>query len=175
MKLKYLASFAALALCVAVTACGNDKKDSKNSKDTENDELATLSEQTVETPEQNDDNAADWIPKNATIRPSGLGIVIENPGNDVKPGPQSLVTVNYTGRLTNGTVFDASNLHGGPVQFSPSQVIPGFSEGLQLIGVGGKATLYIPGELAYGPQAIPEAGIGPNENLIFDIEILDVK
>lgn len=106
--------------------------------------------------------------------PSGLYYKIINPGEGEKVGNESLVKVNYKGSLTDGTVFDQS-AEGQPAQFPASGVIPGFAEGLKLLGKGGKAVLYIPGNLAYGPQGVPQAGIGPNATLIFDVEVVDIE
>lgn len=105
---------------------------------------------------------------------SGLGYKIENGGDDTRVSDNSLVTVNYTGKLVDGTVFDSTEGR-EPATFSPQGVVPGFGEGLKMLGKGGKATLYIPGNLAYGAKGVPQAGIGPNAMLIFDIEIVDVK
>lgn len=105
---------------------------------------------------------------------SGLSYEIKAPGEGAHPTAESTVTVNYTGKLIDGKVFDSSEGR-GPAQFPVAGVIPGFGEGLQLIGKGGKITLYIPGNLAYGDQGAPQAGIGPNEMLIFDVELLDLK
>lgn len=99
---------------------------------------------------------------------SGLSYKIENPGETPHIGASDLATVKYTGRLVNGEQFDA-----GTAQFSPSRVVAGFGEGMQLLGKGGKATLYIPGSLGYGQQGAGDK-IGPNATLIFDIEIIDV-
>lgn len=109
-----------------------------------------------------------------TTTASGLSYKIENPGDEnVKPNATSVVRVKYTGSHVNGTVFDTSG--DNTVDFSLQQVIPGFTEGLQLIGKGGKVRLYIPGALAYGPQGNPQGGIEPNETLIFDIDLVDVN
>lgn len=105
---------------------------------------------------------------------SGLSYKIINKGDDTEINDNSIVAVNYVGKLINGTVFDQST-DGEPATFSPSGVIPGFREGLKMLGKGGKAVLYIPGNLAYGPQGVPQANIGPNEMLVFEIEIADVK
>lgn len=104
--------------------------------------------------------------------PSGLYYKIINEGEGDKVTDDSNVKVNYKGSLVDGTVFDQSP-EGQPAQFSPKGVIPGFAEGLKLLGKGGKAVLYIPGELAYGAQGIPQAGIGPNATLIFEVEVVD--
>ncbi|MDE6311785.1 MAG: FKBP-type peptidyl-prolyl cis-trans isomerase [Muribaculaceae bacterium] len=105
---------------------------------------------------------------------SGLSYEILAPGEGPHPTAESQVTLNYTGRLIDGTVFDSTEGR-GPATFPVSGVIPGFGEGVQLVGKGGKATLYIPGNLAYGDQGQPAAGIGPNEMLIFDIELISFK
>lgn len=105
---------------------------------------------------------------------SGLSYKIENKGEEPLVGDNSQVVVNYVGKLTDGTVFDQSP-EGQPATFSPAGVIPGFAEGLKMLGKGDKATLYIPGDLAYGAQGVPQAGIGPNAMLIFEVEVVDVK
>ena len=105
---------------------------------------------------------------------SGLSYKIENKGEEPLVGDNSQVVVNYVGKLTDGTVFDQGP-EGQPATFSPAGVIPGFAEGLKMLGKGGKATLYIPGDLAYGAQGVPQAGIGPNAMLIFEVEVVDVK
>lgn len=106
--------------------------------------------------------------------PSGLSYKILEPGTGDKPAADATVVVNYTGRHLNGEVFDSSEGR-GPATFNLQGVVPGFSEGLQQIAKGGKATLYIPGNLAYGEQGAPAANIGPNEMLIFDVELVDIK
>lgn len=108
------------------------------------------------------------------VSESGLAYKIVNAGDDTRVADNSLVTVAYTGKLVDGTVFDSTEGR-EPATFSPQGVVPGFGEGLKMLGKGGKATLYIPGNLAYGAKGMPQAGIGPNAMLIFDIEIVDVK
>lgn len=103
---------------------------------------------------------------------SGLSYKVITPGEGEKVAPNSTVKVIYTGTLVDGTVFDSSN--GEPAEFNVNGVVPGFKEGLQLLAKGGKARLYVPGNLAYGVKGIPQAGIGPNAMLVFDIEVVDV-
>ncbi len=104
---------------------------------------------------------------------SGLAFKVIEKGDDKKVATEnSDVKINYTGKLTNGSVFDSTDKHGKPAEFNLANVIPGFREGLQKVGKGGKITLYIPAKLGYGTQALP--GIPPNSTLIFDVEILDV-
>ncbi|MBD5234669.1 MAG: hypothetical protein HDS65_10935 [Bacteroidales bacterium] len=104
---------------------------------------------------------------------NGLSYVIENPGVAPKPTETATVVVNYTGKHLDGKIFDTTEGR-GPATFNLQGVVPGFREGLMLIGKGGKATLYIPGNLAYGNNGQPAAGIGPNEMLVFDVELLDI-
>ena len=98
-----------------------------------------------------------------------------NKGNgDIYPNVTSKVTVHYTGKLEDGTIFDSSVQRGEPVEFSLNQVIPGWTEGVQLMVVGDKFEFTIPGNLAYGESGMPQAGIGPNATLIFEVELLDI-
>lgn len=90
------------------------------------------------------------------------------------PGQTSQVTVNYHGTLIDGTVFDSSVQRGTPATFGVNQVIPGWTEALQLMKKGSKYRLYIPQELAYGANA-PGGAIQPYMTLIFDVELLDFK
>ena len=105
---------------------------------------------------------------------SGLQYKIEKAGAGRKPHATSVVTVHYKGRLLDGTVFDSSYDRDEPIEIPLDQVIPGWTEGLQLLKTGSKATLYIPAELGYGEDGIPGT-IPPNSTLIFDIELLKVN
>jgi len=107
------------------------------------------------------------------VTASGLQYKIIAAGSDNKPSPTDAVLVNYKGTLVDGTVFDQSP-EGEPVELTLDRVIPGWTEGLQLIGEGGKIELYIPSELAYG-EAGAGASIAPNSALIFDVELVEVK
>lgn len=103
--------------------------------------------------------------------PSGLVYKVLEKGEGPNVGPNQTALINYTGRLVNGEQFDSSN--GTPIRLSPSQVIPGFGEGLQLMNKGAKYILYIPSDLAYGMQAPPV--IGPGQTLIFELEVVDIE
>jgi len=93
----------------------------------------------------------------------------------VLPKSTDKVTVHYTGTLIDGTKFDSSVDRGEPATFGLNQVIPGWTEGLQLMKEGGKAKLYIPSNLAYGDN--PRAGgpIQPGQTLIFEVELIKVE
>lgn len=106
--------------------------------------------------------------------PSGIQYKVVKEGTGPRPKATSTVTVKYTGKLLDGTEFDASSRHGGTATFQLNQVIPGWTEGLQLMNTGSTYELWIPGNLAYGPQGSPPQ-IGPNATLHFEIELLEVK
>ena len=106
------------------------------------------------------------------VTESGLQYLVVKEGNGKKPGPNDVVTVHYTGRLIDGTVFDSSVEHGEPATFAVGQVIPGWVEGLQLMSEGSAYRLFIPSELAYGEHGT--GPIQPNSTLIFDVQLLKV-
>lgn len=103
---------------------------------------------------------------------SGLQYKIIEPGNDVKPGPQDTVWVRYKGTLTDGTVFDEVPADADPIRLTLNRVVPGWTEGLQLVGEGGKIDLFLPAELGYGEEG--NQAIGPNSALIFNVELTKV-
>jgi FKBP-type peptidyl-prolyl cis-trans isomerase len=106
---------------------------------------------------------------------SGLRYRINAPGSDEKPVATSVVKCHYEGKLTDGTVFDASKKHGTePSEFPLNRVIPAWTEGVQLIGKGGKITLFCPSELAYGEQGSPPV-IPPNSILEFEVELVEIS
>ena len=105
---------------------------------------------------------------------SGLQYMVLKEGKGAKPGPTDEVTVHYTGRLINGTVFDSSVERGEPATFPLNKVIPGWTEGLQLMSEGSKYRLFIPSELAYGEKGAGQQ-ILPNSTLIFDVELIKVE
>lgn len=112
--------------------------------------------------------------KNVKKTASGLLYEIVTPGDTTKPAATDQVRVVYEGKLKNGKVFDSTFERGDTAQFALNQVIPGWTEGLQLIGKGGKIKLWIPSELAYGQQGAGGGAIGPNEALAFEVELIDV-
>lgn len=106
--------------------------------------------------------------------PDGLQYKVLVQGKGPKPTQNDTVTVNYAGKLINGTEFDSSYKRGEPATFPLSGVISGWTEALQLMPQGSVWELYIPASLAYGEQGMPPV-IGPNETLIFKVELLDIK
>jgi FKBP-type peptidyl-prolyl cis-trans isomerase FklB len=104
---------------------------------------------------------------------SGLQYKILRAAEGEKPGPTSVVKVNYEGRLIDGTIFDSSYQRGEPIEFGLNQVIRGWTEGLQLMSVGSMFEFTIPSELGYGDQ--PMQVIPAGSTLIFKVELLDFK
>jgi len=116
---------------------------------------------------------ADLMKKDPSIKKtaSGLAYKVVSEGNGETPADRARVTVDYKGTLTNGKEFDANN----GAKFPLNGVIPGFAEGLKLMKKGAHYILYIPGDLAYGPDGTPDGSIGPMETLIFDVTLTDFE
>ena len=108
------------------------------------------------------------------VTASGLQYEVIKEGTGKKPAATDTVSVHYEGTLINGQVFDSSIRRGQPVEFPLNRVIPGWTEGVQLMSVGSKYRFVIPSNLAYGEHGAGGA-IGPNETLIFEVELLDIK
>jgi peptidylprolyl isomerase len=108
-------------------------------------------------------------PADAGRTPTGLASKVLQPGTGTRhPRPNSEVTVHYTGWTTDGTMFDSSVARGQPATFSLDGVIPGWTQGLQMMVVGEKRRFWIPQELAY------KDGGGPQGTLVFDVELLKI-
>ncbi len=110
-----------------------------------------------------------------TVTDSGLQyeVILEGEAGALRPTPANQVTLHYRGTLIDGSEFDSSYARGQPATFSVTGVIPGFSEGLQLMSVGSHYRFVIPSDLAYGPQG-SGPDIGPNATLIFEIELIEI-
>jgi FKBP-type peptidyl-prolyl cis-trans isomerase FkpA len=108
------------------------------------------------------------------VTPSGLQYEVITEGTGVKPRAIDTFVCNYRGTLIDGTEFDASYKHNGPLVMAVNQVIPGWREGLQLMGIGSKYKFYIPYNLGYGLRGYPP-DIPGGAALIFEVELLDVK
>ena len=123
--------------------------------------------------------ATDFLEENkkkegVQVTDSGLQYQVIKAGKGAVPDANSNVSVHYEGKLINGEIFDSSIQRGEPASFGVSQVIPGWTEALLRMKVGDKWKLFIPPALAYGERGSPPV-IGPNEALIFEVELLEVK
>ena len=126
-----------------------------------------------------DKKNSEFFEKNKIVQgvvslPSGLQYKLERQG-EKRPVETDEVEVNYKGMLLDGTVFDSSYDRGESVTFPLNRVIPGWTQGLQHVGEGGKIVLYIPPQLGYGENGAPGSLIGPNATLIFEIELIKIK
>jgi FKBP-type peptidyl-prolyl cis-trans isomerase len=129
--------------------------------------------------EQNSKQAAAFLAQNAKqpgvqTTPSGLQYKVLAQGNGPTPALTDTVRCHYRGTLIDGTEFDTS-IGGEPAEFPVNRVIPGWTEALQKMHVGDKWQLFVPGDLAYGPQPPPGSPIEPNSLLIFEVELLGVS
>lgn len=109
------------------------------------------------------------------VTESGLQYNHETLGEGESPTAEDTVTVHYRGTLIDGTEFDSSYKRGEPISFPLNGVIPGWTEGLQLMKIGGKTKFFIPQELAYGARPNPNGPIPPFAALIFEVELIDIK
>jgi len=109
------------------------------------------------------------------VTETGLQYKVLQEGSGTSPDSTDQVRVDYEGTLIDGTVFDSSYERGEPVTFPLNRVIDGWTEGVQLMQEGAKYKFFIPGELAYGQNPPRQGPIGPNETLIFEVELLEVN
>lgn len=128
--------------------------------------------------EKNEKLGKEFLEKNAQksgieVTSSGLQYQIIKKGTGSKPDPTDRVKVHYRGTLIDGTEFDSSYKRNQPASFGLNEVIPGWTEALQLMNVGSKYMFYIPPKLAYGERGAGSV-IGPNETLIFEVELLEI-
>jgi FKBP-type peptidyl-prolyl cis-trans isomerase len=105
---------------------------------------------------------------------SGLQYKVITQGTGPKPTAEDVVKVHYTGKLLDGTEFDSSVKRGEPAEFPLNRVIPGWSEGVQLMSVGSKYIIWIPSELGYGMNPPQQSGIKQNSALEFEVELLEI-
>lgn len=106
---------------------------------------------------------------------SGLQYEVIRAGDGARPTAEDTVVINYRGQTIDGTVFDDSYADGTPVTYMVGNFIPGFAEGLQLMPVGSHYKFFIPGSIAYGMNPPPGGQIGPNDTLIFEVELLRIE
>ena len=141
-----------------------------------------MAKQEAERKEQGEKNlkeGEDFLKANAKMKgvvtlPSGLQYQVLEKGTGKAPTKDSTVTVDYKGTLIDGTVFDSSYKRGKPATFKVSNVIAGWTEGLQLMQEGARYRFYIPAKLAYGERGAGPV-IGPNSTLIFDVDLKKVQ
>jgi len=136
----------------------------------------------VQNPERNLEAAMDFLAANAEkdgvkTTESGLQyqVITEGGAGGKSPEEADTVKVHYQGTLLNGTEFDSSYARGEPIEFPLNGVIAGWTEGVQLMSEGDKYRFFIPPDLGYGERGTPGGPIGPNEALIFEIELIEVK
>lgn len=127
--------------------------------------------------ETNKKTGTEFLEKNKStpglkVTASGLQYLVVKEGTGPKPTKDDVVKCHYVGTLTNGEKFDSSVDRGQPAEFPVGGVIPGWTEALQLMSTGSKYKLFIPPDLAYGPQGRP--GIPPNSVLVFEVELLEI-
>lgn len=169
MKLTFSKSLLVAAMAVAMAACSGNKAQQEQEA-ANNPGEAPKVETALE-------KGQAYLTENAkrpevTTTASGLQYEVLKAAEGEKPGPTDQVTVYYTGRLIDGSVFD-SNQGGDPITFGLNQVIAGWTEGLQLMPVGSTYRLFIPSELAYGSRGASGV-IGPDETLIFDVTLIAI-
>ena len=137
--------------------------------------LSVLALSTAARADAGDDFAAKAAKEKGAVKTaSGLVYRSLKDGTGPKASPSSTVKVNYKGTLIDGTVFDASERHGGPATFPLNRVIPCWTEGVSLMKVGGKARLVCPSAIAYGARGAPPV-IPANATLVFEVELLAVQ
>lgn len=136
----------------------------------------------VQNPERNLEAANAFLAENANkegvqTTQSGLQyqVISEGAAGGKSPEAEDTVEVHYQGTLLNGTEFDSSYARGQTIEFPLNGVIPGWTEGVQLMSEGDKFRFFIPPALAYGERGTPGGPIGPNEALIFEVELIAVK
>ena len=135
----------------------------------------------VKRPAENAEASKKWlekIEKKSGVKKTESGLLYkvtrEGDADTIARDSRDVVVVNYKGTTRDGKVFDSSYEREEPAEFPLNRVIPGWTEGMKLVGKGGAITLWIPADLAYGPRGAGR-DIGPNEALQFEVEIVDVK
>ena len=182
-KISIVVAAAAIIATGALSSCNGNKTKQNDSLQAIEEMVSTVEEATATTDTAkynaaffNDASKLASTPSDSTymVTETGLKYAVVKEGNGKKPAATDAVTVHYTGKLTDGTVFDSSVSRGEPATFPLNRVIPGWTEGLQLMKEGGTTVFYIPSTLAYGEQGAPGA-IPPNSDLIFEVQLISVN
>ena len=178
---------AGAAILIGMVACGNKKDANQTDMDAQGTETA-IQEAPQEQPQDlapvdtmqiiaalNNLTPEKGIERDSVIHitPSGLKYRVIKEGTGNTPTTSSRVSVNYEGKLTNGMDFDSSYKRGEPTSFGVTEVIPGWTEGLQLMKEGAIYEFYIPSNIAYGAREIPGA-IPANSDLVFKVELIKI-
>lgn len=129
--------------------------------------------------EKNRAEGQEFLARNAknedvTTTESGLQYKVLRAGDGPRPAADATVKVHYVGTLLDGSTFDSSVARDEPAVFNLQRVVPGWTEGLQLMPVGSKYRLWVPGDLGYGEAGTPGGPIGPNATLVFEVELLEI-
>jgi len=137
-----------------------------------------LKQEQVKLPDPTAEEGINFLKRNKSVSgvailPSGLQYKVIKSGSGSKPNLKSRVRINYTGRLINGKVFESTDQYGRPIEIGVQDVIPGWTEALQMMSEGSKWIIYVPAELAYGNHT-NRGTFQPNSTLIFDIELLKI-
>ncbi len=188
MKIKAfqaVATAAAVATAFVAVSCGSSKK---AENDTSMSVIEQIDEEVIGNTVTGDtaqygaayfDNEANKKsaenPDGFVTTESGLRYKTVKEGTGASPKATDVVSVHYAGKLVDGTPFDSSFDRGEPAEFPLNRVIPGWTEGLQLMKEGGTTIFYIPSNLAYGEQGTPGGPIPPNAPLIFEVQLLKVN
>lgn len=182
-NIKFKGMVAAAAVLLGMSACGN-KANEAQADSTYAEDSAFLDTAVVDTPtldsaltEAADSIAADAKPgeDGYITTASGLKYKVIKKGSGRTPEVTSIVTVNYEGKLLDGTTFDSTYQRGAPADFRVNEIIKGWTEGLQLMQEGAEYEFYIPYQLAYGERGTPGGPIPPKADLIFKVELIQVK
>ena len=175
---------AAVIVAGGMASCGGNKAEKQDDTQAVEEMVAAVEAATPDTTLRaydanffNDPDKKSTTPTPTTYMQteSGLKYTIVKEGAGARPSASDNVTVHYTGRLTDGTVFDSSIDRGEPTTFPLNQVIPGWTEGLQLMQEGSTAVFYIPSNLGYGEMGTPGGPIPPNAPLIFEVQLIKVN
>lgn len=178
-----LGLFGLAAFSLSILSCGHKAAaDNIDSAQDSSEELIEIMEAEDSGIEQATDQTVDSVAaKEAktsadgyTTTASGLKYKVIRKGNGRSPKATDVVLVNYEGKLLDGTVFDSSYKRGEPIEFPLNRVIPGWTEGVQLMQEGAEYEFIIPYQLAYGAEGMPPS-IPPKADLIFKVELIQVK